>query len=123
MIQSMGFSEDGTFLLFIHAVHFLFFTRFCSLVQRDMCERGRQVKGIIEQYLRTVKPAHDRFVGPSIRYADLIIPSHDEPHNNIAIDILAQYIIAEVSKRGVAAVHKTTRVKEAGNYRLPSTQE
>ena len=29
---------------------------------------------MIEQYLETVRPAHERFIEPSKRYADVIIP-------------------------------------------------
>lgn len=59
--------------------------------------------GIIAQYLRTVKPAHEQYIGPTIRYADIIVPWHDGPHNNLAIEILVQHIGVEVHKRGVDA--------------------
>ena len=38
----------------------------------------------------------------SVRYADIIIPWHDGPHNDIAIEILVQHINTEVYKRGLA---------------------
>jgi hypothetical protein len=66
-----------------------------------MIERGRKVDGIIDQYLRTVKPAHERFIGPSDRWADIIVPWHDGPHNDLAIEILVQHINTEVYKRGL----------------------
>jgi len=38
----------------------------------------------------------------SDRYADIIVPWHDGPHNDIAIEILVQHINTEVYKRGLA---------------------
>ena len=34
-------------------------------IERDTKERGRDVDGILSQYLRYVKPAYDNFVLPS----------------------------------------------------------
>ena len=38
-----------------------------------MKERGRDLDGIIEQYLATVKPMHNQYVEPTKAYADIII--------------------------------------------------
>ena len=48
--------------------------RFIRRLQRDVLERERSVKQVIEQYLATVRPMHMEFVEPSKRYADVIIP-------------------------------------------------
>ncbi|KAG6335669.1 hypothetical protein ID866_3427 [Astraeus odoratus] len=40
-------------------------------ISRDVKERGRSVEGVLEQYLRYVKPAFDNFVHPTARYADI----------------------------------------------------
>jgi uridine kinase len=40
----------------------------------------------MEQYLATVRPAHERFIEPSKRYADVIIP--EGGLNRPAIDVL-----------------------------------
>jgi uridine kinase len=40
---------------------------------RDQTERGRSPASIIEQYLRTVRPAYERLTGPSRARADLVI--------------------------------------------------
>jgi len=60
--------------------------RLIRRIQRDVAERGRTVDDIIEQYLTTVKPAHDRFIEPSKVHADVIIP--DGGLNRPAIDVL-----------------------------------
>ena len=36
--------------------------RILRRIQRDIKERGRTVDSVIEQYLSTVKPAHDQFI-------------------------------------------------------------
>ena len=47
--------------------------RILRRVKRDMCERGRDLDGIIAQYLATVKPMHNTYVEPTKAYADIII--------------------------------------------------
>lgn len=60
-------------------------------IQRDVMQRGRDVEGVIEQYTRFVKPAFDQFVGPSRRYADIIIP-WQRGDNIVAIDLITEHI-------------------------------
>lgn len=47
--------------------------RILRRVRRDMVERGRDLDGIISQYLATVKPMHNAYVEPTKAYADIII--------------------------------------------------
>ncbi len=47
--------------------------RILRRARRDMVERGRDLDGIIEQYLATVKPMHNKYVEPTKIYADIII--------------------------------------------------
>ena len=50
-----------------------------------MTERGRDVAVVIEQYTSQVKPAFERFVRPSRKHADVIIPwSRRVPSNATA---------------------------------------
>ncbi|KAI0710271.1 armadillo/beta-catenin/plakoglobin [Earliella scabrosa] len=58
-------------------------------IKRDVQERGRSVDGILEQYLRFVKPAYDNFVQPTSRYANIIVPGSD---NTVAIELIATHI-------------------------------
>lgn len=60
--------------------------RLIRRLQRDVAERGRTPDLVIEQYLTTVKPAHERFIEPSKRHADVIIP--EGGLNRPAIDVL-----------------------------------
>lgn len=52
--------------------------RILRRIERDINERGRDIKSVIEQYLTTVKPMHKLFVEPSIDYADVIIPGESD---------------------------------------------
>ena len=57
--------------------------RFIRRLTRDMEERGRSLDSVVRQYLETVRPMHLKFVEPSKRYADVIIP--DGGHNQVAM--------------------------------------
>ncbi|KDN38327.1 uridine kinase [Tilletiaria anomala UBC 951] len=68
-------------------------------IQRDVKERGRDVEGILEQYLRFVKPSMDNFVSTTMKYADIIVPG---AKNEVAIQVISQHIqqrLASSSKR------------------------
>ena len=60
-------------------------------LERDVEERGRTIEGVIDQYLSTVKPMHERFVRPTKRNADLVIP---EGTNETAVAVLRQRILS-----------------------------
>ena len=65
--------------------------RILRRVLRDVEECGRDLKGIIDQYLTTVKPMHYRFVEPSKAKADIVINSG---LNDVAYDIVSTKIQA-----------------------------
>ncbi|GAB5492562.1 MAG: uridine kinase [Phototrophicaceae bacterium] len=64
--------------------------RFIRRLKRDISERGRAADSVIEQYLSTVRPMHLKFVEPSKRYADVIVP--EGGFNWVAIDMIADRI-------------------------------
>ena len=66
-------------------------------IQRDVIERGRDLKGVVDQYLGTVKPMHEQFVEPTKKHADVIIP---EGMNRSAVDLLIEKINAEMRDHG-----------------------
>jgi len=47
--------------------------RFTRRLQRDVTHRGRDINSIIEQYEKTVKPMHLKYVQPSRKYADIVL--------------------------------------------------
>ncbi|HNS39891.1 MAG TPA: uridine kinase, partial [Promineifilum sp.] len=60
--------------------------RFIRRLERDMNERGRSLDSVVQQYLGTVRPMHLKFVEPSKRYADIIIPGGG--HNRVAMEMV-----------------------------------
>ena len=60
--------------------------RFIRRLQRDMKERGRSLDSVVQQYLETVRPMHLKFVEPSKRYADIIIPGGGQ--NKVAMEMV-----------------------------------
>lgn len=68
-------------------------------LERDISERGRDVSGVLEQYLNFVKPAFDAFIAPGMKTADIIVPRGGE--NIIAIDLIVRQIKNQLAERGI----------------------
>ncbi|APX97046.1 uridine kinase [Natronorubrum daqingense] len=72
--------------------------RILRRIERDVIDRGRNLEGVIQQYLGTVKPMHEQFVEPTKKSADVIIP---EGANRVAVDLLTEKVQAELTDDGV----------------------
>ena len=48
--------------------------RICRRMKRDVNKRGRSLESVIMQYQQTVKPMHEKYVEPSKKYADIVVP-------------------------------------------------
>jgi uridine kinase len=66
--------------------------RFIRRLRRDMDERGRSLNSVVSQYLDTVRPMHLKFVEPSKRFADVIIPGGGL--NQVAMDMVVSRLHA-----------------------------
>lgn len=71
--------------------------RIIRRIVRDIQERGRTLDSVINQYLNTVKPAHEQFIEPTKKFADLIIP--EGGYNKVAIDIMVAKVRTIVSDK------------------------
>lgn len=60
--------------------------RLIRRIRRDMVERARTFDSVVDQYLATVKPMHERYVEPSKKNADIVILHGGE--NAVALDLL-----------------------------------
>ena len=60
--------------------------RLIRRILRDVKERGRSIDSIVSQYLNSVKPMYHKYVKPTIRFADIIIPN-DQKHD-AAVDLV-----------------------------------
>lgn len=63
--------------------------RILRRILRDVEERGRDLHGIIDQYLATVKPMHYMYVEPTRAKADIVINSGK---NDVAFDLFVSKI-------------------------------
>jgi uridine kinase len=63
--------------------------RILRRVLRDVEERGRDIHGIISQYLTTVKPMHYTYVEPTRHLADIVLNSGK---NYVAFDLVSAKI-------------------------------
>ena len=70
--------------------------RLARRILRDVCERGRTMHSVIDQYTTTVKPMHEEFVEPSKKHADVIIP--EGGFNSVAVGMLIENIRSLISK-------------------------
>ena len=52
-------------------------------VRRDIAERGRTPKEVMDRYLNTLKPMHDQFIEPMKIHADMVINNHQNEDINI----------------------------------------
>lgn len=66
--------------------------RFMRRIKRDMEEHGRPLELIFNQYRKSVKPMHERYVEPTKYYADIILP--EGGFNVVGVET----IISQVSK-------------------------
>ncbi len=64
---------------------------------RDVKERGRSLDSVVTQYLTTVKPMHERYVEPSKRRADIIVP--EGGHNRVATEMIVERIRRQINNR------------------------
>ena len=63
-------------------------------IERDIVERGRDIRGIGEQYLNSVKPMFDRYIRNYVSDADVIVANGGK--NARIVDILAGYVQDEL---------------------------
>ena len=64
--------------------------RLCRRIKRDVNKRGRSIESVLTQYMQTVKPMHEKYVEPSKKYADLVVPEGGK--NVVALDVLVDRI-------------------------------
>ena len=60
--------------------------RLCRRIKRDVNKRGRTLESVLTQYQATVKPMHEKYVEPSKKYADIVVPEGGK--NLVALDMI-----------------------------------
>ena len=64
--------------------------RLCRRIKRDVNKRGRTLESVLKQYQETVKPMHERYVEPSKKYADLVVP--EGGNHLVALNMITGHI-------------------------------
>jgi len=60
--------------------------RLCRRIRRDVNKRARSLESVLTQYMTTVKPMHEKYVVPSKKHADLVVPEGGK--NMVALDMI-----------------------------------
>ena len=64
--------------------------RLCRRIKRDVNKRGRTLESVLLQYQQTVKPMHEKYVEPSKKHANLVVPEGGK--NFVALDMIVDRI-------------------------------
>jgi len=64
--------------------------RICRRIKRDVTKRGRSLESVINQYQQTVKPMHEKYVEPSKKFADIVVPEGGK--NKVALTMIEGHI-------------------------------
>lgn len=78
--------------LFVHADSD---ERLIRRLKRDISERGRDLKEVLNRYQSTLKPMHQQFIEPTKEYADIIIPTNR--YNTVAVKLIRNIIHQRLS--------------------------
>ncbi|KAM8713844.1 hypothetical protein ACLKA7_014070 [Drosophila subpalustris] len=72
--------------------------RLARRLKRDISQRGRDLKGVLKQYLNMVKPSYANYIAPTMAHADIIVPRGGE--NKVAIALIVQHVHTQLQLRG-----------------------
>ena len=70
--------------------------RLCRRIKRDVNKRGRTLESVLTQYQETVKPMHEKYVEPSKKYADIVVPEGGK--NLVALDMIMGRIVRHLAE-------------------------
>ena len=64
--------------------------RLCRRIKRGVNKRARSLESVLTQYQTTVKPMHEKYVEPSKKFANLVVPEGGK--NVVALDMIIERI-------------------------------
>ncbi|XP_068636435.1 uridine kinase-like protein 3 isoform X3 [Aristolochia californica] len=82
--------------------------RLARRIRRDTVEKGRDIRSVLDQYSKFVKPAFDDFILPTKKYADIIIPRGGD--NHVAIDLIVQHIRTKLGQNDLCKIYSNLYV-------------
>lgn len=84
---------------------------------RDILYRGRDLPRALEQWERFVKPNAEKFVHPTMRNADLVIPRGLD--NKAAIDLLIQHIKKQLAAKSQLHIQRLELLGDNFQFTIP----
>ncbi|CAG9088710.1 unnamed protein product [Plutella xylostella] len=72
--------------------------RLARRLRRDIVQRGRDLEGVLKQYMTHVKPSYQSYIAPCMAHADIIVPRGGE--NKVAIHLIVQHVHKQLQLRG-----------------------
>eukprot|EP00090_Calanus_glacialis_P000985 TRINITY_DN10717_c0_g1_i7.p1 TRINITY_DN10717_c0_g1~~TRINITY_DN10717_c0_g1_i7.p1 ORF type:complete len:567 (-),score=157.72 TRINITY_DN10717_c0_g1_i7:214-1914(-) len=93
--------------------------RLARRLKRDISNRGRDIHGVMQQYENHVKPAYDRYIAPTMTYADIIVPRGGE--NQVAINLIVQHVQTQLTNRGFKLRSKLAESGNGNGTAMPNT--
>ncbi|KAF8414295.1 hypothetical protein HHK36_002297 [Tetracentron sinense] len=82
--------------------------RLARRIRHDTVEKGRDIRTVLDQYSKFVKPAFDDFILPTKKYADIIIPRGGD--NHVAIDLIVQHIRTKLGQHDLCKIYQNLYV-------------
>ena len=70
--------------------------RLCRRIKRDVNKRGRTLESVLTQYQTTVKPMHEKYVEPSKKHANIVVPEGGK--NEVALDMIVGRIARHLNE-------------------------
>ncbi|MCC7495082.1 MAG: uridine kinase [Fimbriimonadaceae bacterium] len=70
--------------------------RFIRRLRRDLLSRDRSIDSVVEQYIETVRPMYNDYIGPSRRHADIILPEGN--CNELGVDLLLEALVSRIER-------------------------
>ncbi|XP_069702106.1 uridine-cytidine kinase-like 1 isoform X2 [Periplaneta americana] len=100
--------------------------RLARRLKRDICQRGRDLEGVLKQYCNLVKPAFYHYIAPTMVHADIIVPRGGE--NEVAIELIVHHVHTQLQLRGFKLREKLAhsymgQPLPSSIYLLPSTPQ
>lgn len=69
--------------------------RLIRRLKRDVKDRGRDIKEVLDRYQNTLKPMHQEFIEPTKEFADIIIPTNR--YNTVAVELIRNIISQRIA--------------------------
>jgi uridine kinase len=91
--------------------------RLARRIRRDLVERGRTIDSVLDQYLTTVRPMHDRYVEATRPHADLILTNVGRVEESV--EPLASAIRTVLGRPPINALAGHYRIGDTHNVSMP----